>query len=66
MLAKGEQARDIPAPDDVWPHVVLRFRVREAACGVLLGLGGDVEVLEPPDLRGELLRLATAAVEVYS
>lgn len=66
MLAKGEQARDIPAPDDVWPHVVLRFRVREAACGVLLGLGGDVEVLEPPDLRAELLRLATAAVEVYS
>ncbi|MFC5263908.1 helix-turn-helix transcriptional regulator [Kribbella qitaiheensis] len=66
MLAKGEQARDVPAPDDVWPHVALRFRVREAACGVLLGLGGDVEVLEPPDLRAELLRLATAAVEVYS
>jgi predicted DNA-binding transcriptional regulator YafY len=66
MLAKGEQARDVPAPDDVWPHVALRFRVREAACGVLLGFGGDVEVLQPPDLRAELLRLATAAVEVYS
>ncbi|TDU87782.1 putative DNA-binding transcriptional regulator YafY [Kribbella voronezhensis] len=65
MLAKGEQARDVPA-DDEWPHVAMRFRVREAACGVLLGFGGDVEVLEPADLRGRLLELASAAVATYS
>jgi predicted DNA-binding transcriptional regulator YafY len=65
MLAKGEQARDVPSTD-AWPHVAMRFRVREAACGVLLGLGADVEVLEPADLRQELLRLASAAVELYS
>ncbi len=65
ILAKGEQARDVPA-DDEWPHVAMRFRVREAACGVLLGFGGDVEVLEPADLRGRLLELASAAVATYS
>ena len=65
MLAKGEQARDVPA-DDEWPHVAMRFRVREAACGVLLGFGADVEVLEPTDLRTRLLELATAAVTTYS
>jgi predicted DNA-binding transcriptional regulator YafY len=66
MLAKGEQARDVPAAGDAWPHIAMRFRVREAACGVLLGFGADIEVLEPTDLRQELLRLATAAVGVYS
>ncbi len=65
MLAKGEQARDVPSTDE-WPHVAMRFRVREAACGVLLGFGADVEVLEPPDLRQDLLRLASEAVRTYS
>jgi predicted DNA-binding transcriptional regulator YafY len=65
MLAKGEQAREVPSADD-WPHLAMRFRVREAACGVLLGFGADVEVLEPADLREDLLRLASAAVEIYS
>ncbi len=66
MLAKGEHPRAVPAPTDTWPHLAMRFRVREAACGVLLGFGPDVEVLEPPDLRTTLLALATAAVATYS
>lgn len=65
MLAKGEQARNVPAEDDTWIHVAMRFRVREAACGVLLGFGDVVEVLEPHDLREEMLRLARAVVKVY-
>lgn len=65
MLAKGSVARDVPA-DDEWPHLRLHFRVQEAACGVLLGFAGDVEVLEPVDLRSRMLRLAEAAVAVYS
>jgi predicted DNA-binding transcriptional regulator YafY len=44
----------------------MRFRVREAACGVLLGFATDVEVLEPPDIRLRMLELATAAVRIYS
>lgn len=65
MLAKGEQARNVAAEDDTWIHVAMRFRVREAACGVLLGFGDVVEVLEPHDLREEMLRLARAVVKVY-
>jgi predicted DNA-binding transcriptional regulator YafY len=65
MLAKGEQARDVPGGDDPWPHVAMRFRVREAACGVLLGFGKHVEVLEPLELREDLLRLASEVVQVY-
>ncbi|MEV5965711.1 YafY family protein [Kribbella sp. NPDC051952] len=64
MLAKGSTARDVPS-DDEWPHVRLHFRVREAACGVLLGFAGDVEVLEPAELRSRMLELAEAAVAVY-
>ena len=64
MLAKGSVARDVPT-DDEWPHLRLHFRVREAACGVLLGFAGDVEVLEPVDLRARMLQLAEAAVAVY-
>jgi predicted DNA-binding transcriptional regulator YafY len=64
MLAKGQQARDIPS-DDEWPHLALRFRVREAACGVLLGFAGDVEVVEPVEMRSRMLELAQAAVATY-
>ncbi|TCC32295.1 helix-turn-helix transcriptional regulator [Kribbella sindirgiensis] len=65
MLAKGEVARDVPS-DDEWPHLRMHFRVREAACGVLLGFAGDVEVLEPADIRARMLQLAQAAVETYA
>ena len=65
MLAKGTIAQEVPS-DDEWPHLSLHFRVREAACGVLLGFGGDVEVVQPVELRGRLLELATAAVATYS
>ena len=64
MLAKGEQARNVPS-DDEWPHLAMHFRVREAACGVLLGFATDVEVLEPPEIRERMLELATAALELY-
>jgi predicted DNA-binding transcriptional regulator YafY len=64
MLAKGSVARDVPT-DDEWPHLRLHFRVREAAAGVLLGFAGDVEVLEPVDLRARMLQLAEAAVALY-
>lgn len=64
MLMQGEQARDVPS-DDEWPQLAMHFRVREAACGVLLGFGADVEVLEPVEMRGRLLELASAAVRVY-
>ncbi|MGZ0147564.1 WCX domain-containing protein [Kribbella sp. WER1] len=64
MLGKGEVPRAVPS-DDEWPHLRLHFRIREAASGVLLGFAGDLEVLEPADLRGRMLELARAAVARY-
>jgi predicted DNA-binding transcriptional regulator YafY len=64
MLGKGSVAREVPAGDE-WPHLRMHFRVREAACGVLLGFAGDVEVLEPADLRARMLQLAEAALATY-
>ncbi|ADB31300.1 Helix-turn-helix type 11 domain protein [Kribbella flavida DSM 17836] len=70
MLERGEGVRDVAAGGrqagrEGWPQLGMRFRVRQAACAVLLGFGADVEVLEPVDLRGELLGLARAAVGTY-
>ncbi|MEU4197256.1 WYL domain-containing protein [Kribbella sp. NPDC026611] len=65
MLVRAQPARAVPT-DDEWPHLRMHFRVREAACGVLLGFAGDVEVLEPADLRVRMLELAQAAVATYA
>ncbi|MFC9692165.1 helix-turn-helix transcriptional regulator [Kribbella sp. NPDC056951] len=65
MLAKGAVPQERPS-DDAWPHLWLDFRIREAACGMLIAFGPDVEVLAPVDLRAQLLALAQGAVELYS
>ncbi|GAA0590958.1 WYL domain-containing protein [Kribbella sandramycini] len=65
MLAKGTLIEEVPS-DDEWPQLRLEFRVREAACGVLLAFGADAEVLEPIDLRARLLELAKQTVALYS
>ena len=65
MLAKGSVARDVPS-DDEWPHLRLHFRVREAACGVLLGFAGRCRGAGAGRTSGPaMLELAEAAVAVY-
>jgi predicted DNA-binding transcriptional regulator YafY len=64
MLARGEVAREVPSYDE-WPHLRMHFRVREAAYGLLLGFAGDVEVLEPAEIRDRMLELARAAIRTY-
>jgi predicted DNA-binding transcriptional regulator YafY len=65
LLIAGSPSATEHMPGDDWVRLRLRFRVREAARGILLGFGGNVEVLEPLDLRADLLRLATEAVALY-
>ncbi|MFI5728649.1 helix-turn-helix transcriptional regulator [Kribbella sp. NPDC051587] len=65
FLAKGAVPQELPS-DDSWTHLLLDFRVREAACGMLLGLGPQLEVLEPVDLRAQILELARVAVATYA
>jgi len=64
MLAKGKTPEELPAEDE-WPHLRLHFRIREAAAGMLLGFGTDVEVIGPVELRARLLELARGAVALY-
>lgn len=65
MLTEGQRPEDVEA-DDEWVHLRMRFRVRQAACAVLLGFGNGVEVLEPEDLRHDLTRLANEVIELYN
>ncbi|MET7279986.1 WYL domain-containing protein [Kribbella sp. NPDC005582] len=64
FLSKGAIPREVPS-DDEWTGLELDFRVREAACGILIAFGPEVEVLGPADLRERLLELARGAVALY-
>ena len=58
-----EQAEDIDEPDpDGWKRIRLRLDWPEEVPGRLLGIGGDLEVLDPPEVRRELVALASGAV----
>jgi predicted DNA-binding transcriptional regulator YafY len=52
---------DEPDPDG-WTRLRLRVDWPEEAPGRLLGLGGDLEVLEPVEVRERLVALASGAV----
>jgi predicted DNA-binding transcriptional regulator YafY len=52
---------DEPDPED-WTHLELSMDWPEEAPGRLLGLGGDVEILDPPDARETLIALASGAL----
>jgi predicted DNA-binding transcriptional regulator YafY len=58
-----EQEVDADAPEgDGWQLVTLTFRAPGAAVAALLGFGGDVEVLGPPEVRQRLVETARAAL----
>jgi predicted DNA-binding transcriptional regulator YafY len=69
MLGVRRQMIDAPEHDppdaDGWCEVRARFRGLLAARGVLLGLGTDVRVLSPVELRDEILATARAVVAAY-
>jgi predicted DNA-binding transcriptional regulator YafY len=55
------------APDaHGWVTLTLQFENLEVAGYELMRLGGDLEVLEPPELRAHLVERATRMVERYS
>jgi predicted DNA-binding transcriptional regulator YafY len=55
-----------PPDDDGWVRVTLQFENLEMAGYDLMRLGGDVEVLEPVELRAHLATRASEMVERYS
>lgn len=62
----GPPGEPAPDPDPRWERLVLPFRALGAARGVLLGLGTDVEVVTPPELRADLAGTARAVAALYA
>lgn len=56
--AAAEQAQSAPPDDDGWQEVTLPVEQFDYAAEQLLGFAGHVEVLDPPELRARLRRLA--------
>lgn len=62
----GRFARIEPAPTpdpDGWVRVAIRFQFAEDAREYVLGFGPRIEVLDPPELRDDVVALARAIVE---
>lgn len=56
---------DVPVDDDGWARLDLTFERPESAARLLLQLGGDIEVVAPPELRGIMTEAASALSETY-
>jgi predicted DNA-binding transcriptional regulator YafY len=57
--------RAASADEDGWRSATVPIESIPHAAGLLLGLGANVEVLEPPELREELARRAAEVVSLY-
>ena len=67
MLAGGtavNEADRLPAADDPdgWTHLRLRMEWPDDAAARLAGMGPEMEVLEPPELRVQILELARGSL----
>jgi predicted DNA-binding transcriptional regulator YafY len=51
---------------DGWIPVQMNFQVAENACENLIGLGAQVEVVEPVELRERIVELAKSVVAFYA
>lgn len=60
------RVEDASEPDaEGWSTVRMRFQFEEDACGLALGFGTKVEVLEPAGLRAKVLETASRVAEFY-
>jgi predicted DNA-binding transcriptional regulator YafY len=60
------RVEDVSGPDEEgWQTVRMRFQFEEDACGLALGFGTKVEVLEPSELRAKVLEMASRVAEFY-
>jgi len=60
------RVEEASGPDaEGWSVVRMRFQFEEDACGLALGFGTKVEVLEPESLRAKVAEMAAGVVEFY-
>jgi predicted DNA-binding transcriptional regulator YafY len=62
-FARVERVGD--ADEDGWAEVLMRFQFEWEAREFALGMGTQVELIEPRELRAKVLRTALAVAEVY-
>ena len=55
-----------PPAEDGWIAARLTFEIQEEACGYLLSFGTEMEILEPLELREQLISLAQSLVKFYA
>lgn len=69
LLAEGTPElplpEDLPVDEDGWTFLTLMFERPESAARLLLQLGGDVEVLAPPELRRLMVDAAASLAGTY-
>jgi predicted DNA-binding transcriptional regulator YafY len=67
FLGRFARVENVGPPEaDGWATVSLRFDVEEEACAYVLGFGDQIEVLEPPELRGKVIQLAEQVITFYA
>ena len=61
------QLEQLDSPDeDGWVAARITFELKDEACGYLLGFGAEVEILEPQELREQVISLAQSLVAFYA
>ncbi len=55
-----------PPDGDGWQRLIIQFENEREACGTLLSLGPEVEVIEPTSLREQIVERARSVVELYT
>ena len=66
QLAGQAGTPEVDPERPTWERVTLPFRAVGAARAALLGFGGDVEVLSPPEVRDDLVATARAVLARYA
>jgi hypothetical protein len=66
LVAQAAAETATPVDADGWISVTIPIESVERAASALIGLGADVEVVEPPELRERLVTTVQALVRLYA
>jgi predicted DNA-binding transcriptional regulator YafY len=70
VIGRFSRVESVAPPDQAdeegWRRASIIFQFEDDACECLLGLGGQVEILEPMELRRKIVDRARSVVEFYS
>lgn len=61
------QVEQLSSPDESgWIAARITFEIRDEACGYLLSFGASIEILEPQELREQVISMARSLVAFYA